>query len=216
MNDLQWNSITPLMRRALQLLGDSRLSADFYLAGGSGAALQLGHRRSAGLDFFSATDEVGLIARGRATAALQSLGSEVTEAARGNLVLLVDGRLRVGFFGYGYPLVEHPIVIQGMPLAGLGDIGLMKLDAVATHATRKDFHDLYAIAQNLPLRRLFDLAGRKYTQVRDFEAMVVRRLVFFERAEQEPEPDLLKPVDWGTIKQFFREQAVELGRGWLE
>jgi len=26
----------------------------------------------------------------------------------------------------------------------------------------------------------------------------------------------LEAVDWATVKSFFREQAVTLGRGWLE
>ena len=113
-------------------------------------------------------------------------------------------------------LITPTVPAEGVPLAGLADIGLMKLDAIATRASRKDFHDLYAIAQRISLRELLDLAPTKYPTVRDFEAQVVRYMAYFERADQEPPLPLLQPVEWTTVKAFFREQAVLLGRGWLE
>ena len=60
------------------------------------------------------------------------------------------------------------------------------------------------------------LAPQKYPSTRDFEAMVVRRLVYFKRAEMEEPLPMLKPVSWQQVKAFFREQAIVLGRGWLE
>ena len=139
----------------------------------------------------------------------------VVEQAWGNLLLIING-LHVGFFGCGYPLVALSFQAEGVLLASVTDIGLMKLDALATRASRKDFYDLYAIAQRIPLRRLFDLAPTKYPTIRDFEALVVRYMAYFDRAEQQEPPLLLEPVDWSAVKAFFREQAVALGRGWLE
>jgi hypothetical protein len=138
----------------------------------------------------------------------------IIEQAWGNLVLLVKS-LRVGFFGYGYKLVAPTVRAEGVPLASLADIGLMKLDALAGRATRKDFHDLYAISRHVSLRDLLDLAPVKYPSVRDFEAMVLRYMVYFDRAEEEESPPLLQDVSWTTVKAFFRKQALALGRGWL-
>jgi hypothetical protein len=131
-------------------------------------------------------------------------------------LLLERDSLRVGFFGYGYCLLEPTFPAGGVPLAGLVDVGLMKLDALATRSSRKDFYDLYAIAQHISLRQLLDRAPEKYPGFRDFEAMVVRRLAYFQRAEQEETPEVLQPVSWDTVKAFFRRQAVVLGREWLE
>lgn len=66
------------------------------------------------------------------------------------------------------------------------------------------------------MRALLDLAPQKYPSTRDFEAMVARRLVYFERAEMEEPLPLLRPISWQQVKAFFREQAIQLGRGWLE
>ena len=215
MTELYWEAVTPLMRKVMQTVGHSELCPRFYLAGGTALALQLGHRRSADLDFFSETDEVHPEMHDQAVRALKEFRPTIVERVWGNLLLLIEG-LRVGFFGYGYPLVAPSMTAEGVPLASLTDIGLMKMDALATRASRKDFHDLYAIAQRIPLRDLLDLAPVKYPSVRDFEALVVRTMVYFDRADQEEPLPLLQAVDWATVKAFFREQAVTLGRGWLE
>ena len=46
--------------------------------------------------------------------------------------------------------------------------------------------------------------------------MAVRAMVYFDRADQEEPLPLLLAVDWETVKAFFREQAVALGKEWLE
>jgi hypothetical protein len=215
MTDLRWETITPLMREVLRTVGRSELCPRFYLAGGTALALQLGHRRSVDLDFFSETDEVRPEMHRQAVQVLEAFHPTIVEQAWGNLLLVVE-ELRVGFFGYGYPLMVPPTPAEGVPLASLADIGLMKMDAVVTRASRKDFHDLYAIAPHISLRALLDLAPAKYPSVRDFEAMGVRAMVYFDRADQEEPIPLLQAVDWETVKAFFREQAVALGKEWLE
>jgi hypothetical protein len=92
----------------------------------------------------------------------------------------------------------------------------MKLDALLARASRKDFHDLYAICQRTSLRDLFDLSPKKYAATRDFESQVVKRLAFFERAEQKAPPPLIEQVSWETVKAFFRQQAADLGKSWLK
>ena len=215
MTELHWQTVTPLMREVLRTVGKSDLCPRFYLAGGTALALQLGHRRSIDLDFFSATDEVRPEMHRQALRVLESFGPTIVEQAWGNLLLLVQN-LHVGFFGYGCALLATPSLAEGVPMASVTDIGLMKLDALATRASRKDFYDLYAIAQRVPLQDLLDLAPTKYPLVRDFEALVVRYMAYFDLAEQEQPPLLLEAVDWRSVKEFFREQAVELGRRWLE
>jgi hypothetical protein len=113
-------------------------------------------------------------------------------------------------------MVAPFIDAEGVHLAATADIGLMKLDALLGRASRKDFYDLYAICQRIPLRELLNLAPQKYPDARDFEAQVVKRLVFFERAEQEETPSLIEAVSWEELKTFFRQQVSIISRTWLE
>jgi hypothetical protein len=210
---IYWDTISPSMRRVMNVFGGSQIGASFYLAGGTALALQLGHRRSVDLDFFSSSEDIPTI-RQPLLQALQSLAPLLADSSWGNLVFLASG-VQVGFYGYGYPMVAPFTEVEGARLASVADIGLMKLDALLARASRKDFYDLYAICQAHSLRQLLDDAPLKYPDIRDFEAQVVKRLAYFERADQEEQPVLIREIPWEAVKEFFRQQALDFGRSWL-
>jgi len=89
MTGLHWETAGPLMRDVMRTVGVSDLCPRFYLAGGTALALQLGHRRSVDLDFFSQTDEVRPQMHRRALQVLGDWGPLVVEQAWGNLVLVI-------------------------------------------------------------------------------------------------------------------------------
>jgi hypothetical protein len=209
-----WETISTEMRQVMDVFVPTEISARFYLAGGTALALQLGHRQSVDLDYFSPSEDIPSM-RAPLLQALAPFDPILADTSWGNLVFLAQG-VRVGFYGYGYPMLAPYSNAGGTRLASIPDIGLMKLDALQARASRKDFHDLYAICQLMTLRDLLDLAPQKYTSSRDFEAQVVKRLPFFERAEAEEPLPLLQDVPWETVKAFFRQQAIEFSRGWIE
>lgn len=215
MAEYHWHTITPAMRSILMGFAKSDLSREFYLGGGTALALHLGHRLSVDLDFFSGTQQDIPALKEALRRALKEFSPILSDSSWGNLVYLVED-VRVGFYGYGYEMVNPLLQAEGIALASLEDIGLMKLDALLSRASRKDFHDLYAICQRISLRKLLDLAPRKYSSVRDFEAQVARHMVLFERAEAESPLPLLEGVEWDVVKAWFRKQAKEIGRSWLE
>jgi hypothetical protein len=214
MCDLHWETISPSLRKVLSGFGQTSISSEFYLAGGTALALQIGHRVSVDLVFFSATQDVPSIVE-PLSAALRSFSPVLTDSAWGNLVFLADG-FRVGFYGYGYNLVAPIREAESVKIASIPDIALMKLDALLSRASRKDFYDLYAICQSSSLRTFLNLAPQKYPGMRDFEAQVARHLVYFERAERETQPTLLQPIEWETVKTWFRQQAIEIEKSWLK
>ncbi len=213
MRTLFWNTITEDMRVILQGFSQSEIGKKFYLAGGTALSLQIGHRNSIDLDFFSQTEDIPSI-RENLTESLSDWKPELTDSAWGNLVFLARN-VRVGFYGYGYELTKSLRSEEGVQLASIEDIGLMKMDALLSRANRKDFYDLYFITQDIPFKTLFDLAQKKYPSVRDFEVQVVKRLVYFDSAEYDPNPRLLKPLDWDSVKSFFIEQAKIIEQSWL-
>ena len=214
MTEIHWNTITPEMRKLMTAFAGTELGGRFYLAGGTALALQLGHRRSVDLDYFSRTEDIPSLLE-PLRQSLQPFTPVLADSAWGNLAFLAQG-IRIGFYGYGYDLVQPLVEIEAVRLASVADIGLMKLDALLGRASRKDFHDLYEICKRMPLRPLLDLAPQKYPHVRDFETQVVKRLVYFERAELDEPPLLLEMVAWETVKAYFRQQAEDIGRNWIE
>lgn len=209
-SNIYWETISAEMREILGDFGQSKIAEKFYLAGGTALALQIGHRHSIDLDFFSPTEDIPSI-RPQLDSAL---GGILADSAWGNLVYLVKD-VRVGFYGYGFALVAPKTKIGDIQLASVEDIALMKLDALLSRASRKDFYDLYFIAQTIPLSTIFQKAPQKYPSVRDFESQTAKRLVYFENAEHESDPILIKPVAWDNVKKFFIEEARKIQKGWL-
>lgn len=203
------------MRSVWEGFTKSRIADEFYLAGGTALALQLGHRLSIDLDFFSPTQNDVPALSGALQDALKDSSPKLADSSWGNLVFLA-GDVRVGFYGYGYKLVKPLLKIEGFSLASVQDIALMKMDALLARASRKDFHDLYAICQRMELRELLNLAPEKYPDARDFEAQVVKHMTYFDRAEQETSVPLIEQVEWKTVKAWFRKQAKDLAEGWLK
>ena len=214
MSALFWNTVTQSMRLVLGGFMQTKIGARFYLGGGTALSLQLGHRRSVDLDFFSPTEDIPTI-RPILEGALAPFQPALADSAWGNLVFLVQN-VRVGFYGYGFPLVVPLVEREGVRLSSIEDIALMKLDTLLSRAARKDFYDLYFICQKIDLRELLKLAPQKYANVRDFEAQVVKRLVYFENADADSDPFFFQPVSWQATKEFFTQQAKAIGESWLE
>jgi hypothetical protein len=214
LKSVHWEVITPQMRELLGFIGQQSFAERFYLAGGTALALRLGYRYSIDLDFFSATDEILQATRREIVHTLTPFSPQVLEDVDGNLLLQVSG-LHVGFFGYGYVLLEATDSVEGVALGSLVDIGLMKLDALISRGSRKDFYDLYMIAQQISLPKLLELGQQKYPYARDFELMAVESLVLFENADRDPQPDLLIDLPWAQVREFFIDQAQALGQIWF-
>lgn len=206
-----WEAIDHRLRELLRQIGQLQFASRFYLAGGTALALQLGHRRSVDLDFFSESDQVKSDTHQEILSALDSLNPRVMEKAFGNFVLSIAD-VNVGFFGYGYPLIGQMVSVENVSLGSLQDIGLMKMDALATRGSRKDFYDLYFIAQRISLDELLKLAETKYPFFRDFPLMFLKYVILFDNADRDLQPDLLVSVGWDKVKEFFVDQTKQLGQ----
>ena len=110
-----WETVPPLLRDLLAEIGQMPFAGRFYLAGGTALALRLGHRVSVDLDFFSDVDEVGDDSRAEIVVAFkQRRAIRVLEDVFGNLLMEIEDT-HVGFFSYGYPLLEPPAEVSVGP-----------------------------------------------------------------------------------------------------
>ena len=169
------------------------------------------------LDFFSsAPDAVGPDERSALRAAFDdptltiSFDKDMTFVANWRGVGLSFFRLAL------YPLAQAPLLLEGVPVATIEEIGAMKLAAIMARGTRKDYIDLYFILQQTPLERLFEVAAVKYARVRTFAVSAVRALTYFADADATPMPRMIQRASWSTIKRFLEQQALAVGRKRLE
>lgn len=211
-----WTAVPPFLAELLIYIGQNQITDQFYLAGGTALALQMGHRLSVDLDFFSQTDEILPPTRRAISEALQQkYAIDIADAGLGSLLLGIQGSF-LGFYSYTYPLLSPPKVLKGNRLASLIDIGLMKMDALAGRGTRKDFIDLYFIAQTIPLETLLERSREKFPYVRNFPLMSLQAMVDFDIAEKQAPIETNPAVSWTEIRAFFEAESRRIGKQWFE
>ena len=86
----------------------------------------------------------------------------------------------------------------------------MKISAIAGRGTRRDFVDLYMVARQEGLKALLDLFQRKFADANYNRVHVLKSLTYFDDADAEPMPNMLVPLAWQDVKDFFREQTPGL------
>jgi predicted nucleotidyltransferase component of viral defense system len=206
------SAATPACRQALALLQQQQFIKGFYLAGGTALAIQIGHRISADLDWFSAERMLLAPEREAIRQALAFSGSfEVNSEQDGMMFTRLLGT-DVSFIYQHHPLMAPIVAFGGIQLASPTDIGLMKLAAINSRGTRRDFIDLYCLRHYISLDRLLELAVSKYADRPSFLPIAARALTYFDDAERQPMPMMLKPVRWKDVRAYCEGVARRLAR----
>ncbi len=208
-------SLSPRTQELLPKLVAGSWAEEFYLAGSAALALYTGHRPVTDLDLMSNANRLASADRRDLLAALLVADptTEVETARDGYLfVRMAGGAVGVRLFYYPYPLVQPFEEISGMAVASSVDLGLMKLGAIISRGTRRDFVDLYLLCRQLPLATLFDFAEDKFGHVRDFSLQALKGLADLSEIEGEPMPRLARPLEWDEVEAWLRGEVREMGR----
>ena len=194
-------------KKALAILGKSHLMDNAYLAGGTALCLQIGHRISMDLDFFTPKefDAKELIR------SLERVGKfKLEKQSWGTILGTLEG-IKFSIFVYKYPHLFPFKSIFGINILDVRDIAAMKIDAISTRGIRRDFIDLYFICrEGIPLREILSLYNRKYGTLTSNIIHIQKSLVYFIDAEATPMPKMLKKVDWEDIKKYFENEVKKL------
>ncbi|MEK7072059.1 MAG: nucleotidyl transferase AbiEii/AbiGii toxin family protein [Patescibacteria group bacterium] len=201
--DLHWNILDDKRRAVLPLFKD--FSSDgFYLAGGTGLALQLGHRDSVDFDFFKEGDfDTDLLVE----KILKTFSSDkvvITQKEKNTVSCLINSSIQLSFFGYHHSLLKPLIKTDHFDIASVVDIGCMKLSAITSRYVEKDYVDLYFILQDLPLSEFLENFVEKYPNFD--KTLILKSLVYFDDILEEP--ILFKEghnVSFETIKIFLQK-----------
>lgn len=205
--DPHWEMITPGCRQALDVLRDRPFIRSFYLAGGTALALQIGHRVSKDLDWFSATLLLGQVERAEIRRSLAGIGQFTITGERDTMIFSRLFESEVSFIYQHHPLLEPIVELDGLALASPTDIGLMKLAAIRDRGARRDFVDVFCLREIAPLTTLIDMAEQKYVDRTDFVITLARALAYFADAEQQPMPEMKRRVKWAEIKRYAEAGA---------
>lgn len=176
---------------------------DLRLVGGTSLALQYGHRKSIDIDLFGSIDLDG--------DTLSSILSTTGEIKRlnnqANIHLYTINGIKVDIVHYPYPWIDTLNIQDQLRLASDKDIGAMKLAAITGRGTKKDFIDLYELLQRYSLSDLVGFYEQKYHDGSVF--LVLKSLVYFEDANNEIDPFLLRDYSWEEVKEHIRKVHVQ-------
>ena len=192
---------TEIFPKQQQLLFDMLSKQDwitpFYLAGGTALALQLGHRQSIDFDFFTE----GNFDTAKIIQHLREIGKfELFDRSENTLNGSVND-VQVSFFGYEYPLLDDLHRHMKISIAHMLDIALMKLEAISGRGSKKDFIDLYFLLKHFTISWLFEKYPQKYGIGISNHYHLLKSLVYFEDAENQPMPKMLQNISWEEVKR---------------
>jgi hypothetical protein len=208
-----WDALTPDTIKAFHQAGRLPFVRSFYLAGGTGLALHLGHRFSIDLDFFGPdVSAVNVEQRDSLRNLFRNPTLRITYDSDGTFVVSWH-EVGISFFRLSlYPLVQEPLVVEKIPVATVPEIGAMKLAAIIDRGTRKDLIDLYYILQITDIEELFKVAAQKYSAVHSFPISAIKGMAYFVDAEQLPMPRMIDKTPWSKMKKYLETQALKAGR----
>ncbi len=178
---IHYNVLDAERKKLLPVL--SSFKETFYLAGGTGLALQLGHRVSVDFDFFTSNDfdTTGLYRD--CENIFNPYRVEMIQNETNTLSILLENRIKMSFLSFPYPVVlpllrtNHVLIAQAM------EIGAMKIAALL-RATYRDYVDLYFLLQTFSLSELFKLAKKKFHNFD--EGIYLKCLLAYDDVEMSP------------------------------
>ena len=199
-------SINEKTKLVFEKIKKSGISENFYLAGGTALALQLGHRESIDLDFFSRKD----FSNSKLKEYLPKIGSYfLTGEEEGTLHGTLDD-VKLSFLRYDYDQLYPFLEFDGIELADLRDISAMKIDAISSRGSKKDFVDLYFLMKKYDLAELIAFFEKKFQSVHYSKLHILKSVTFFDDAENEPMPIMLKNVSWEDVKRKIEEESKKI------
>jgi len=179
---------------------------EFYLAGGTALAIQLGHRESIDLDFFSNKKFSVQNLKGKlAQLGRLSVDSEDEDTLNGML-----DEVKISFFYYGYDQSFELVKFEGIFLADERDIAAMKIDTIASRGSKKDFVDVCFLLKKYSLSQLIGFFEEKYKNIQYNKLHILKSLVYFDDAENDPTPLMLVDFDWNKDKLFLENEVKKI------
>jgi hypothetical protein len=201
---LQTQAVSPELLELLKKIASFSEFMEFRLVGETALALQEGHRMSIDLDFFGDRQIDPIIF----TNVLKTIGEIKIVQQSKHILIYTINNIKVDFVYYPYKWVAPPLIYSNFTLASRPDIAAMKLNAISGRGSKKDFIDLYFLLNHFSLREMLGFFKEKYPEGSEF--LVIKSLFYFQDADEEAEPKMLKEFDWGIIKKTIFIEANKL------
>ncbi len=179
---------------------------DFFLVGGTGLALQIGHRESNDIDLFNTGD----FDQAKLLELLENDFKFNMDFIDNNTIKGEIGDVKVDLISHKYDMIDPVIKDEGIRLAAIPDIAAMKINAIVNDGTRvKDFIDIYFLLREYEMPALIDYFKSKYKLRNALHAL--KSLTYFDDVNIEDWPELVKEKElkWEQVKKLIEKSGKD-------
>lgn len=179
----------------------------FCLVGGTALSLYYGHRTSVDLDLFS----VAKFENEKIIYALERNFEGFVYRSANNPIGVFGAidDVKVDLVNYYYhPLIEEPLLIDGIRLYHPHDILAMKIAAILKRGVKKDFWDIAELLNHFSIQDFIDYYGKKFPS-QQLMISIPFAMTYFADAEESEDPISLKGQTWESVKAFISKKVNE-------
>lgn len=183
--------------------------SDFYLAGGTALALQIGHRISVDFDLFN-DQEISKTIYNKAKNVFSDYTFRPLVNNKEELTILVN-KVKITFLCYPFKVLRKFTRFQGVKLLSIQEIAATKAYTIGRRGAFKDYVDLYFIIlkQYSTIEKIINLAEKKYQQ--EFNSrLFLEQLVYLDDIDDVDVAFLSEKVNKDELCRFFEDQARKI------
>lgn len=199
---LQYSAISEGTLGLLKFLMYEPALMDFYLVGGTCLSLLLGHRKSLDIDLFTQTEfdaeHLRYILEGSLNMK-EKIHQTNTLSFSAEYPQNSNQWTKVELIRYNYQNLKPLIEEDGIRLLSIEDIIPMKLSSIVNRGVKRDFYDIYFLLEKFSVSEMMEFYAQKFQNNNNLH--VLKSLTYFDDAEMDEEPFLIKQVEWSTVKK---------------
>lgn len=182
---------------------------EFYLAGGTALALQIGHRISIDFDLFS-EKEISPQFLNKVRRIFKEFKTEIVINHSEQLSIKANG-IKIDFVKYNFRPIADLINFRDVKLLSTPEIAAAKAHTIGRRITLKDYIDLYFILKEkfISLPKLITICKKKYKDEFN-ERLFLEQLISLEEVEEVPIEFLKKPINKKEMTVFFQKEIKRL------
>lgn len=183
---------------------------EFYLAGGTALALQIGHRVSVDFDLFS-DHKIEKELLPKVKRAYPGFSVTVSVNNPDELTVFI-GEIKITFLFYPYPALLDLVIYDEVKMLAVKEIAVTKAYTIGRRGSYKDYIDLYFVfsEKHILLSEVIELAEKKYGS--EFNArLFLEQLVYLADVEDMEIEFLRKGLsDKTALEKFFADQIKNI------
>ena len=175
---------------------------DFYLAGGTALALQMGHRISVDFDFFS-DNEISKNLLSKVKKVFEDTKINISVNNPDELTVFIN-ETKLTFLKYPFPVISDFIEHQNVKLLNIKEIAASKAYTIGRRGSYKDYIDLYyMLFENYTnLNEIIEIAGEKYKDEFN-DRLFLEQLIYLDDIVDEEIIFLKDKIGKKEMKAFF-------------